>query len=66
MADESRPVMSQIGMGRDPPPVWDGEDPSHRWRTMRRDIVLWDDGSDLPARKRGVRLFGLSVERLES
>ena len=57
MADESRPVMSQSGAGRDPPPVWDGEDPSRRWRAMRRDILLWDDDVELPARKRGVRLF---------
>ena len=49
--------MPQNGAGYDPPPVWDGEDPSHRWRTMRRDIVLWDDDSDLPTRKRGVRLL---------
>ena len=57
MVEESRPVMPQNGAGRDPPPVWDGEDPSRRWRAMRRDILLWDDDVELPARKRGVRLF---------
>ena len=56
MVEESRPVMSQSGAGRDPPPVWDGEDPSRRWRAMKRDILLWDDDVELPARKRG-RLF---------
>ena len=66
-ADEIRPVMSQSGAGRDPPPTWDGEDPSRRWRTMRRDILLWDDDVDLLPRKRGVRLsFGPSLEKLDS
>eukprot|EP00971_Amphidinium_carterae_P064335 1274132-Amphidinium_carterae.1 len=43
--------------GRDPPPVWDGESPELRWRTIRRSLVLWSEDTEVPAAKQGLRLY---------
>eukprot|EP00971_Amphidinium_carterae_P210615 4179440-Amphidinium_carterae.1 len=42
--------------GRDPPPVWTGDDPL-RWRQVRRDVLLWAADSDTPPGRQGPRFF---------
>eukprot|EP00971_Amphidinium_carterae_P100922 1996716-Amphidinium_carterae.1 len=42
---------------KDPPPGWDGEQPTQRWRTTRRAIVLWAEDTDVPKSRQGIRLY---------
>eukprot|EP00971_Amphidinium_carterae_P344801 6485409-Amphidinium_carterae.1 len=42
---------------KDPPPPWDGEQPTQRWRTVRRSVVLWSEDTDVPKGRQGVRFY---------
>ena len=43
--------------GYDPPPTWNGENPEKEWRSMRRELTLWIEDSELRPAKQGVRLW---------
>eukprot|EP00971_Amphidinium_carterae_P323664 6432221-Amphidinium_carterae.1 len=42
---------------RDQPPIWNGEDPARRWRSMRREMVLWGQDTDTLPSRQAVRVF---------
>eukprot|EP00971_Amphidinium_carterae_P253859 5039792-Amphidinium_carterae.1 len=34
-----------------PPPVWDAESPSEKWRSVRKGMTLWSKDTNLPRQK---------------
>eukprot|EP00971_Amphidinium_carterae_P228715 4536933-Amphidinium_carterae.1 len=42
---------------RDLPPSWDGIDPARRWRTYRRELLLWQADTEVPPSRQAVKAF---------
>ena len=42
---------------RDPPPSYDGESPELTFRAFQKSVQLWEFETDIPAKKRGVKLL---------
>eukprot|EP00971_Amphidinium_carterae_P273211 5422302-Amphidinium_carterae.2 len=51
------PLLPREWKDRDPPPAWDGEQPTQRWRSTRRAVVLWSEDTDVPKPKQGIRFY---------
>ena len=42
---------------KDPPPSWDGQDPELTFRQFEKNVKLWEFETDIPERKRGIKLM---------
>eukprot|EP00971_Amphidinium_carterae_P077745 1537201-Amphidinium_carterae.1 len=42
---------------RDPPPAWDGEQPTQRWRAIGRAIALCSEDTDVPKARQGIHFY---------
>lgn len=49
--------MSIVYRDRDPPPSYDGESPELTFRAFQKSVQLWEFETDIPAKKRGVKLL---------